>query len=164
VRKIKVSNKRETVEKVTGRAVPSKTGRIQLALDSAIAERKLTKNEVEILTDYGAVIDALVKELTADVKVIKAGLMAYAIKTKTKKFAGVKGTYSIGSTSSTEEGTPTEFVKLLKKLKKTNLFDDLVKVKIGEAKKYLGEQVLKDNGFIKKTTNAFGKIALKVIG
>jgi hypothetical protein len=164
VRKIKTANKRETVEKVTGRAVPSKTGRIQLALESAIKEKALTKNEVEILTDYGAVIDSLIKEFTADIKVIKRSLMDYGLRTKTKKFAGVKGSYSIGATSATEEGTPTEFVKILKKLKKTALFDDLVKVRIGEAKKYLGEQVLVDAGFIKKTTNAFGKIALKVLG
>jgi hypothetical protein len=52
-------------------------------------------------------------------------------------------------------------IKLLKEEGKLKYADDLLGVKLTEAKKYLGEKVLLDHGFISTETTTYGSVSFK---
>jgi hypothetical protein len=58
-------------------------------------------------------------------------------------------------------GTATEFAKLLKKEGKSKSFNDVVKVQIGQVKKYLGEDILE--GFVTSETEKYGSVSFKKV-
>ena len=76
-----------------------------------------------------------------------------------KEKAGENAECIIGQTTKSTPGTATEFAKLLKAEGKIKLFDDMVKVQVGEAKKYLGEDALKD--FVVSEVKEYGSVKLK---
>lgn len=125
----------------------------------------LTPEEVISLVDVGTEIEEQRRSIDKDVKFyvepIKALLLNLAKQLKKKEIKGSeKRIAKIGRASKTTMGTATSFVKdVLKKEGKLNLFDQLVNVKLTEAKKYLGEDALK--GFIKVTSEEYGSVALK---
>jgi hypothetical protein len=123
---------------------------------------KLTDSDMLRMVDYGYERDQEKKEIDKEVKVVKDVLMEYGRQRKVKKMAGSKADAVISAASSTETGTPTELAKLLKLENKIDLFDELVSVRLGDLKKYLGEAVLKDHSFIKKVeSDEYGKIGFK---
>ena len=124
--------------------------------------RKLTDGEVALLIDAGAAENAKMNKLKKRVTGIKLILKAAAILGKWKTRASPRGVCSIKKSTESVYGTATELAKLLKKLKKPKLFDTLVSVKIGEVKKYLGEEVLIEEGYLTLEDNPYGSMTLKV--
>jgi hypothetical protein len=124
-------------------------------------ERVESSEDIALITDYGTLINELTKEFEKDIKLIRANVLEYAKRTKTKKMAGKVGQYNIGKSTTTEYGGATELAKLLKKFGKINLFDEMTSVKVTEVKRYLGEKTLELEGFMKKSSNEYGKVTLK---
>ena len=103
----------------------------------------LLNDEVAELIDHAGELDALRKELDVKVKKAKAILLKNAEEKSWKMQAGEKLAAKISPSTKTE--IPVKpFLSLLKKLKKAAMASDLLSVRIGDAKKYLGEDVLKD--------------------
>lgn len=102
---------------------------------------KLTNAEMEKLIDNAAVLDVQGKEMAKKVKRAKAMLLANAKKKKWKTLTGRTGVAKV-SPSTTTVIPVKPFALLLKKLKKTKMLFDLLSVRISDAKKYLGEDVL----------------------
>lgn len=127
--------------------------------DEITIGQNLTESEVKLLIDRGSDIDANIKYLTRQLKAIKLGVLEYARRNKLKTIEGQRATAKISDSTTTTTGTVTEFAKLLKKEGKIELFDELTKVQLTEAKKYLGEAALK--GFLSKSIQKFAKIGFK---
>ena len=130
-------------------------------LDSSTAvdvSKNLTEAEVMALVDYGLECDEAAKAHAAIAKAIKSIVLPVAKADKWKLKAGSVGTAKIGASSSTVV-VPTDMVKVLARIKKQALFDTLFSVKIGEVKKYLGEDVLKQASTV--TTEPFGTVSFK---
>ena len=126
--------------------------------DLEAAVRGLSEKEIEVLIDFGTVADEERKALDGQVKLVKAALLVSAEKTKWKTRSGAVGVAKVSPRMSTSI-LPRKMVALLSKLKKQKLFDTLFNVKVGEAKKYLGEDVLEPIAQIQ--TKEFGSISLK---
>lgn len=62
------------------------------------------------------------------------------------------------SPTSSLEVLPSKLLELLRRVKKMNLVDEVLKVKLTEAKKYLGEDVLKKIG--KKDIKEYARVSL----
>jgi hypothetical protein len=123
----------------------------------------LTKEELISLIDNGAELEdkrrKIAKEVDAVVTPTKALLLALAEKDKWKEKSGKIGVCKIGGGSSTIiGGTVTDFAALLKREGKLHLFNDLVSVKLGDSKKYLGEDALKD--FMHSDTREYSSVSL----
>jgi len=122
------------------------------------AVKGLSEKELEALIDFGTVADEERNALDGQVKLIKAALLVRAKKAKWKTRAGAVGVAKVSPRTSTSI-LPRKMVALLSKLKKQKLFDTVFNVKVGEAKKYLGEDVLEPIAQIQ--TKEFGSISLK---
>jgi len=120
---------------------------------------KLKESEVLDLIDSAQEWDAQQKRLDKMVKAAKPLLLQEAKSGKWKSKAGASAECQIKKSTTSTFGTTTEFVKLLKAEGKISLFDDTVKVQIGQAKKYLGEDALED--FIETDTEEYGSVTLK---
>jgi len=121
----------------------------------------LTEKEHESLIEYGGEQDVIKKLAEKEVTVIKAILLAHAkasgeVESSSKSFG-----FKVSPRTATVFGTATDLARILKKHKKMQLFDELVTVKVTETKKYLGEQILIEEGFMKKETEKFGSTSLK---
>ena len=154
-------------EKAVGRSGGTKTLRnVAQLLEEAEASsaekvaKTLEEQELLNLIDFGAVADAEEKSAAAVVKRVKAVILPAAKADKWKTKAGAEGAVKI-SPSTSSSIIPTKMVKLLAKLKKQKMFDTLFSVKLGEVKKYLGEDVLKP--VLKVTTEAYGSVSLRLI-
>lgn len=121
----------------------------------------MAESELEVLVTYAAEASAAQKELKAEADLIKKFVLEYAKANQQKTFDYVRGSAQIGASSHSEYGTATALARILKKLKKMDIFDTLVSVKIGEVKKYIGEAVLLEEKFIKVKTEPYGKVTLK---
>lgn len=134
-------------------------------LDSGLEGLNLSASELILLIDNGAELDekrkAVAKEVDAVVTPTKKLLLALAKQGKWKSKAGKIGLCKIGGGSTTViDGTPTEFAALLKKEGKLHLFDELVSIKIGDTKKYLGEDAL--TGFMHSDIEEYGSVSLSL--
>ena len=122
---------------------------------------KLTYQEVNELIEMGIALDQQAKQNAQVVKSIKEILIAHAKKKKWKEQETDSGGKAvILSSSSSETKGIREFLKLLDSEKKKRLFYDLVGVKLSEAKKVLGEDILVTSGFLKVKTSVYGKVRL----
>ncbi len=122
---------------------------------------ELTDQEVESLIDAAYEWDVEQKRLKKMVDVAKATLKDHAMAEKWKTRMGDSATCVVGQSSSTEVATVTEFARFLKREGKLSLFDDLTKVQLGAAKKYLGEVALEP--LLTKHVTEYGTISLKPI-
>lgn len=120
----------------------------------------LSDREVLVLIDAGLVEDVQQKILKKRVDVVKAILKEDAKMAGWHERAGELGTCVI-SPSTTTTMKASDLRVLLDELKKPHLFEDLVSVKIGEVKKYLGEEVIKP--YVVETPEEFASVSLKVL-
>lgn len=123
----------------------------------------LTPSELAALIDRAAELEdkrkTIAKEVDAVVSPTKKLLLEVAKASGKKVLNGKTGTCKIGASSTTHIlGTPTEFAALLKKEGKLELFDSLVGIRLGDTKKYLGEDALKD--FVKVETEEYGTVSI----
>lgn len=119
-----------------------------------------TLKEVELLAliDYGGAADEVRKASVANTKLAKEILLVAATGSKWKTKSGAEIVAKVSPSMSTSI-LPRKMVNLLAKLKKQKLFDALFSVKVGEVKKYLGEDVIES--IAKVDTEAFGSISFK---
>jgi hypothetical protein len=121
----------------------------------------LTTKEQEGLIEFGGEQNQIKLQSEKDVKLIKEILLSNA---KTSgELIGVSRSFKFGVSpkTTTEFGTATDLARILKKHKKMELFDDLVKVMVTDTKKYLGEQILIEEGFMTTNTEKFGSTSIK---
>lgn len=133
--------------------------------DVGLGGLRLTQQELVLLIDNGSTLDEQRKAITKEVERIVAPtkmlLLALAEQQKWKVKAGKIGECKIGAGSSTKiKGTVTEFAILLKNEGKLELFNDLVSIKIGETKKYLGEDALKN--FMEVESKEYSSVSLSL--
>jgi len=119
----------------------------------------LSEVEVETLIDIAARKDAECKDLTKSVKKAKAILLKEAEASGWKsKTTSANAEAKISPSTSTS--IPVEpFIKLLHKMKKVKQLKDFVAVKVGDAKKYLGDDVLETIWDV--NTEKYGSVSLK---
>jgi len=141
----------EEVQQLTLADIAKEKEVVQLA-------KKLSNAELLRLIDEATIADQQLKALTKTVAAAKAVLLAAAEEGNWMELSGEKGLCKISPSSSTEIN-PTDFVRLLKELNKVPMFDSLVRVSIGEAKKYLGTDVL--DPISKIDSKKFGSVSLK---
>lgn len=102
------------------------------------------------------------KALDETVTQIKDVLKQWGSLNDIKKLDGYRaGTMSISAKTTTTTKGATELVRLLKKFNKVKAADTVLTVKVGEAKKYLGEAVLIEENFIETQSDPFGTCSLK---
>ena len=121
----------------------------------------LQDEERVALVDYALDCGERSKALEAREKAAKQLLMVYAENESKKDLSTSSNSCKVGASSSTETGTPTQLIRILKDERKLNLVDDILSVKVGEAKKYLGEKFLEAKGFIKKVSEPYGRLTIK---
>ena len=121
----------------------------------------LRPDELAAILQTGAQAEAQIKALKATVDKVKALLKANASQFAWKDFVCDGAVAKISASSTSTTGTATEFARILKAEGRLELFDQLVKVQIGEAKKYLGEAAL--NGFVTTVTDPYGRISIKLV-
>lgn len=140
--------------------VAARTEKEMLEHFSALGD-SLSSIEVSRVVDIGVVANEQLKELGEKVALAKSILLQYAKLNKLKEIEGSKGLAKIGASSTTEQtGTVKDFVEILKTEGKKHLLYDLISVKVGDAKKLLGEEALKT--FFKKKTEDYGSVTLKI--
>jgi len=127
-------------------------------LDASTVAEDLNEAEQQALIDYGTETDEQRKALDSEVKRVKSLVLATAESEGWKTKTGLEGAAKISPRTKTSI-VPRKMVKLLAKLKKQKLFDTLFSVKIGEVKKYLGEDVLKPISIVE--TKAYGSVSFK---
>lgn len=152
-------------EKKQEAAEPSSAKEEQLTLADIAQEKEVSRlakmlSNADLLRiiDEATLADQQQKALAKIVAAAKAVLLAAAEHGNWRELSGEKGICKISPSTSTEIN-PTDFVRLLKQLEKTSLFDSLVKVATGDAKKYLGLDVLEP--ISKVETRQFGTVTLK---
>lgn len=123
-----------------------------------IPAAKIKNDQITQLIDAATEWDMEQKALAKNAKAAKALLLSHAKSKKWKTRAGETAVCTIKQSSSTEVDV-TGLAQLLKRLGKKNLFVDLVKVKITEAKQYLGEHSLKECSEV--VTEEYGSVTLK---
>ena len=119
----------------------------------------LNDSELTALVDQAYFWDLEQKELAGRVKNAKTILLRNARAQEWKSYSGESAACKIGKSTKSIMGTVKEFLQLLKREGKMKLLDDLLKVKLGDAKKYLGEDAL--NGFLTEETEEYGSVSLK---
>lgn len=143
VRKVKMAGAKAGVKK-----------EVTLGLDPQVVSQRVQR---------GCELTAVIKDLDAELKVIKAGLMLHAKETGTIEFSSESGDrLTITPSSKTTVSSVKDFVRLLQKLDKSYMINDLLKVEITKVKKILGEDVLEEISETK--TEKFGKMSFKISG
>ena len=122
---------------------------------------QMSETDRKVLVDFALHCYEQKQHYESMLKTAKEILMTYGHENDKKNLSTLTTSCIIGPASNTVTGTPTELVKLLKKMGKTELADTILSVKIGEAKKYLGQAMLEAEGFLKTVTEEFGKITIK---
>lgn len=138
-----------------------------LSLYKSGASLRLSEGEVKLLIDEATKIDEerrMILALTdAVVKPIKEILKGTAKEQGWTEKAGSFGACKISPSTTTITGTVTELDKLLKQERKFNLRDSLVSIKITDAKKFLGEDILFSSGLFRVERDEFGTVSLRKI-
>ena len=124
------------------------------------AVETITDSELEALIDTATGWDMTAKSQAKKVKEAKELLLAHAKENSWKTRAGATGACKIGPSSKTTI-LATAFVRVLKKLGKIDLVDDLLGVKLGEAKKYVGSYEL--DPISEVDTEEYGTVSLKAL-
>jgi len=128
-------------------------------IDESVAKARTAKErEILNLIDTATTWDYHRKLLDKQVKKAKAILLAHAEKNNWKAKAAETASVLISPSQSTTIN-PSKFTKLLIKMKKKKLYDVLMSVRVGDAKKYLGEDVVDEVAEVDK--KEFGTVTLK---
>lgn len=126
-----------------------------------IFAEKLTYAEISELVDLAVAYHLEAKALEEEAKKAKEILLAHAKKKGWKDREGTLGGRAvILESSKTETKGIKDFLQLLVKEGKKDLFYDLVGIKLTQAKKALGEDLLNSSGFLKVIREEFGKVRL----
>lgn len=132
--------------------------------DSAV-ELELSNAEIMSLIDVGSDIEerrrAIDKEVKAEVEPIKDILLQLGQANKKKNMEGHRGKCTIGPSTKTLTGTATQLAALLKKEGKVKLFDSLLTVRVTDAKKFLGEDILFKSKFFTSERKEYSTVSLK---
>lgn len=157
-----------------GAATPKKSGqklRTVLEIVSLLEDgqdlqhvaKTITEEELILMIDSGVEMEAerraADKQTEKVVKPVKQLLLQVAKNAKWKEKKGTKGMAKVSASTWSDVGTGTQLAALLKKEGKIQLFDDLVTIRVGDCKKFLGTDALK--GFITPHSEEFGAVALK---
>jgi hypothetical protein len=130
-----------------------------------IEQLNLSESDLEMLIDHGTDIEERRREIDKEVKSmvepIKDILLQSASKLKWKHKEGHEGKCDIGPSTKTITGTATELLKLLKKEGKVKLFNNLLTVRVTDAKKFMGEDILFKSGFFFSERKEYGTVSLK---
>ena len=118
----------------------------------------VAKVNIAELIDNACEWDVEKKKFDTKVKEAKIVLLAHAKQNEWKEKMGKKAVCKIGPSTVAVIGV-NPFLALLKKLGKVALVPDLLKVKITDAKKYLGEIALAD--VTDSQTEPYGSVSLK---
>lgn len=137
-------------------AFKSKTGK---SVDEVLGlEASLSETEIAALIDMGGEFDEMQKVLVKSVTIIKSKLIEAARAKGWKEKEGKNFRCPV-SQSTTTELDGKALVGLLKTMGKGNLVWDLLKPKIGDVKKYLGEKAIEPIADIKM--EEFGYVSFK---
>lgn len=131
-------------------------------LDVETVATSISQGEIKNLVEWGGVKNAEKKRLETDIKIVKE-ILLFAAKKENKKEGYKTAKYGapVSPKNKTVVGTATDLARVLKKLGKMGLFDELVTVKITEVKKYIGEETLKSEGFLTIEKEDFASIRFK---
>lgn len=141
-RQLRLKGKGKVGEKETYRSAK------QLIADEVSASA-LTKVEVKRLIDFYASEDFEIKEKGKVIVIAKAMIHEHCLKHKWDKLETEKAVASARDSTEYLYGDATKLAKILKKLGKIKIFNALVSPKVTECKKYLGEETLKSEKFMK---------------
>jgi len=137
------------------------TQAVELGVDQVIGT--LTEEELILMIDTGTELEAerreIEKKTEAVVRPVKQILLQVAKAAGWKEKKGTKGKAKVSASTWSDVGTATDLAKILKREGKIALFDELVTVRVGDCKKYLGTEALK--GFLTPHTEEFGMLSLK---
>lgn len=122
----------------------------------AVVEQEQQK--VLKVIDQATKWDQELKELKKNLDKAKEFLKEHAGENGWRTLSGEYGLCEIRPSSSSSI-SPTALAKVLKKMDKLSLYETVVKVQVGEAKKYLGEEALKD--IMKVSTEEVGSMSLR---
>jgi hypothetical protein len=122
----------------------------------------LSTKEIMTLIQEATRRNEIVKMFKADIEKTKTIMRHIAEKIRRSEIKAEDGSIcKVSPSSKTVTGTATELIKLLKEEGKLKYANDLLGVKLTEAKKYLGEKVLLDHGFINTETTTYGSVSFK---
>lgn len=166
-RQIRTKSKRKPTQTMGQKSKSRTVAQVHNEQEIAEGHKNLVKELAGSLndTEIGVLIDHLLYESEKATKLLSAvawikplvKLSASEQKWK-KKFGDIAEAKSMASSSTVFTCTVTKFVALLKKEGKLKLVDDLLSIKLGDVKKYLGEEVLK--GITKKTSDPAGRFSI----
>lgn len=115
------------------------------------------------LVDQGLFLTGVMKYVEKELKELKAQIMQGAKDTEQKKLVGDKGRGSVSvQQSSTTEIGAVDMVRHLRENKTLHLVEGLLKVRISDAKKILGEDALKN--IMNVDTEPYGKLRFNLTG
>jgi len=130
----------------------------ELVREKSVEIASLQEKEILALIEQGCTEDLERKRFDKRVKFAKSLLLGAAKAGEWKTKAAAMATCSIGGATTMEVGVKA-FIKLLKKVGKIDLFESLLKVQIGEAKKYIGSADLEEIADIEH--EEYGSVTLK---
>lgn len=119
----------------------------------------MTKEDLLILIDAGSDWQDEAKRVGDCLKDVKDMVKKYAELNNMTETETDRVICKISPSTKTIPGTIKAFVKILVDEGKRHLQNEVLNVKITNAKKYLGEDALKD--WLKTETNKFGSVSLK---
>lgn len=166
-RKIRTKSKQKPTQTVSQKTKSRTVAQVHTEFEIAIGHEKLIKELANTLndTEIGLLVDHSLGETEKASKWldavgwIKPLLKVSSLEQKWKKKSGDIAEAKVMAASSTSfTCTVTKFVAFLKKEGKLKLVDDLLSIKLGDVKKYLGEEALK--GITKKATDPYGRFSI----
>jgi hypothetical protein len=165
----KIKQTEETTTRLEGKVVGKQRTAEQIVKQwhtvDTIEQLNLNESEIEMLIDHGTKIEerrrSIDKEVKSVVEPIKDILLQSATAVKWKHKEGSDGKCDIGPSTKTLTGTASELYKLLQKEKKAKLFNSLLTVRVTDAKKFLGEDILFKSGFFRSERREYGTVSLK---
>lgn len=121
--------------------------------------KSVTKQEIlESTVDRAIKLDTEIKEKQEELKALKEALLIEAEANSLREIAGLYGDAKITSAQTWDVNTPV-LLEWIKKHKKQDMIEALIKPSIDGIKKYLGESVLKEVGI--PTTKPYARVTLK---
>ena len=120
--------------------------------------RELSEEELVSLFDAGLKLKSTMDDAKAKYELVRAAILKNAKEHGWKEKEGTECVVKISS-STTSTMSPRDLAKVLKELKKTELLDSLISVRIGDCKKYLGEVFLEP--YMEVKSEEYGTVSIK---
>jgi hypothetical protein len=122
------------------------------------SKSKTKQDILESTVDKAIRLDSEIKERQEELKALKEVLLLEAEESGLREIAGAYGDAKISSIQTWDINTQL-FLEWIKKHKKQDIIDALIKPSVDGIKKYLGETVLKEVGI--STIKPYARISLK---